>query len=249
MPTSMSFDQHLEGFGVALERFADHVEAAGLDASVPPCPGWTALDLIAHQGAVHRWAAGAFRGENLAWEPIEAAARASADPVAWLREGAAALTSTLLSVDDDAEAVTFLHDAPAPRRFWARRQCHETTMHAVDALAAALGRLPQPGETWIGRDLALDGIDELLLGFLPRSKSRLRSPEPVTIAVRLRDADHGFTVRVSDEPPVSTRVDGAPEGDLTIEGTALQVYLALWHRTDDLRDSSIWPLWGSAAVL
>ena len=36
----------------------------------------------------------------------------------------------------DLEAFVFLNDAPAPRQFWARRQCHETTIHAVDMSGA-----------------------------------------------------------------------------------------------------------------
>jgi hypothetical protein len=34
--------------------------------------------------------------------------------------------------------------------------------------SAALGRLPHPAETMINEELAADGIDELLRGFLPR---------------------------------------------------------------------------------
>ena len=248
MPTDLSFEQHLTGFHTAMLELARHAGRSGLDVPVPSCPEWTVRRLIGHQGAVHRWAAASFRGEDLEWTPIEKAGRSSSDPVDWLRDGAIALVRTLVDAADDAEAPVFLHDAPPPRRFWARRQCHETTMHAVDVLAAALGRLPRADETWLDRDLALDGIDELLLGFVPRSKSRLRSAEPVTIAVVPTDAEHSFTVRVTDEPPVSTRVEGRATGDLVIEASAVQLHLALWHRTDEV-ESDIWPLWHDSAVL
>ncbi|MCZ9346869.1 maleylpyruvate isomerase N-terminal domain-containing protein, partial [Streptomyces sp. TRM76130] len=36
---------------------ASAAEAAGSDAEVPHCPGWRVRDLVAHTGAVHRWAA------------------------------------------------------------------------------------------------------------------------------------------------------------------------------------------------
>ncbi|MCW2816874.1 MAG: maleylpyruvate isomerase family mycothiol-dependent enzyme [Nocardioides sp.] len=248
MPTDLSFEQHLTGFHTAMLELARHAGRSGLDVPVPTCPEWTVRRLIGHQGAVHRWAAAAFRGEDLEWTPIEKAGRSSSDPVDWLRDGAIALVRTLVDAPVDAEAPVFLHDAPPPRRFWARRQCHETTMHAVDVLAAALGRPPRADETWVGRDLALDGIDELLLGFVPRSKSRLRSAEPVTIAVLPTDAEHSFTVRVSDEPPVSTRVEGRATGDLVVEASAVQLYLALWHRTQEV-ESDVWPLWHDSAVL
>jgi uncharacterized protein (TIGR03083 family) len=253
VPTNLTFAQHLTGFHTAMTAFARYAGEAGLDVDVPPCPDWTVRRLIGHQGAVHRWATGAFRGEDLDWVPMEKAGRSSPDPVEWLRDGAIALVETLVRAADDAEAVTFLHDAPAPKFFWARRQCHETTIHAVDTLAAALGRLPRAEETWLGdeagRDLALDGIDELLLGFVPRSKSRLRSSEPVTLAVLPTDAAVSWTVRVTDEPPVTTRLeDASATGDRTITGTCAQLYLALWHRTDEV-ESDIWPLWQDSAVL
>lgn len=249
VPTDLTFAQHLTGFHTAMVELARYAGRSGLDVPVPSCPEWTVRRLIGHQGAVHRWAAGAFRGEDLDWTPIEKAGRSSDDPVEWLRDGAIALVKTLVDAPEDAEAVTFLHDAPPPRAFWARRQCHETSIHAVDVLAADLGRLPRADEVpWITREVALDGVDELLLGFVPRSKSRLRSETPVTIAVRLTDADHSFTVEVTSEPPVTTRVDGPAEGELSIEGTAAQLYLALWHRTDELT-SDIWPLWHDTAIL
>lgn len=251
MPTTRTFEQHLGGIHQAMTELARHAATSGLDVAVPTCPEWTVRRLIGHQGAVHRWAAGSFRGEDLEWQPIEKAGRSSADPVDWLRDGAIALIQTLVAAPLEAEAPTFLHDAPPPRLFWARRQCHETTIHAVDVLSAALGRLPLAEETWLGddrgRDLAADGVDELLLGFVPRSRSRLRSPEPVTVAVRLTDAEHSYTVRVSDEPPVTTRHDGPSSGDLTVEGSAAQLYLWLWNRTDELVSDAT-DLWRTMVV-
>lgn len=236
VPAQLTFSQYLAGVHEAVQHLARAAARSGLDVDVPSCPEWTVRRLIGHQGAVHRWATGSFDGRDLEWAPVEKAGRSSADPVEWLRDGAIALVKRLVDAPDDAPAPTFLHDAPAPRLFWARRQCHETTIHAVDVLAAALGRLPRADETWIGPDVALDGVDELLLGFVPRSKSPLRSDPPVTLVVRPTDADVAWTVRVSDEPPVSTRHDGSAEasGDLTVEGTGVQLYLWLWHRTDEL---------------
>ncbi len=248
MPSSLTFDQHLAGFHAAMTHFARHAHDAGLDVPVPTCPEWTVRRLIGHQGAVHRWSAGSFRGENLEWPPIEKQGRSSSDPVEWLRDGAVALVRTLVAADDEAQAAVFLHDAAPAKYFWMRRQCHETTMHAVDALAASLGRLPTTGETRISVDVALDGIDELLLGFVPRSTSVLRSPEPVTIAVLPDGADHSFTVGLTpDAPPVSERHVGRASGDLVAEADPVTLYLALWHRAE--LDSAIWPLWHDSRVL
>ena len=78
--------------------------------------------------------------------------------------------------------MVFLKDAPPPRRFWARRQAHETTIHSVDAVAAALGRWPTASDVTIDPVLAADGIDELLTGFITRGKGRLHTAEPYTRA-------------------------------------------------------------------
>lgn len=251
VPTDLSFAQHLAGFHAAMLELARYAGRSGLDVPVPACPEWTVRRLIGHQGAVHRWAAASFRGEDLEWTPIEKAGRSSNDPVEWLRDGAIALVRTLVDADDDAQAPTFLHDAPPPKRFWARRQCHETTIHAVDVMGAALGRLARAEETWISHEVALDGIDELLLGFVPRSKSPLHSPEPVRVAVRPTDAERSYSVLVGAQAPVATRHDdgatgGAP-GDLVVEGTAVQLYLWLWNRTDEL-DSDATDLWRTMVV-
>lgn len=248
MPTDLTFTQHLAGLHTAMLELARHAGRSGLDVPVPSCPEWTVRRLVGHQGAVHRWAAATFRGEDLEWTPIEKAGRSSSDPVEWLRDGAIALVKTLVDAPDDASAPVFLRDAPPPKRFWARRQCHETTIHAVDVLGAALGRQAQAAETWVTRDVALDGVDELLLGFVPRSRSPLRSAEPVRVAVRPTDAERSYSVLVGEEPPVTTRHDdGDAPGDLVVEGTSAQLYLWLWNRTDEL-ESDATALWRTMIV-
>ncbi|GAB6986570.1 maleylpyruvate isomerase family mycothiol-dependent enzyme [Nocardioides pyridinolyticus] len=218
---------------VAFVRYADR---AGLGAPVPTCPDWTVRDLVAHQGMVHRWAASLVRGEaDVEPDAFEAAGRADPDPLEWLRDGVIELAEALTAAPDDVRAPVFLNDAPGPREFWARRQCHETTVHAVDALAASLGRSPDATETWIERDLAVDGIDELLGGFLARPRSRLRCEEDAVLVVAPDDAADWWLVRLSPRPPVTTRLVGTsatvPDADWTLEGSAVDLYLSLWNRT------------------
>ncbi|CAN5673888.1 maleylpyruvate isomerase family mycothiol-dependent enzyme [soil metagenome] len=250
VPTHLSFEQHLSGFREAMRAMCRYADRAGLDVDVPPCPEWTVRRLIGHQGMIHRWARANLRGESIEVEATEKAGRSHADPVDWLRDGAIDLVTTLVAAAPDVDALVFLHDAPPARLFWARRQHHETTMHAVDTLAAAHGRLPTAAETWISPEVALDGIDELVLGFVPRSKSQLRvgaGEAPVTIAIRPTDAEHSYTVRVTEAPPVVARVDGRADGDLVVEAPSAPLYLALWHRTDEV-SSDIWPLWRGSAI-
>lgn len=240
MPTRLTTDEHLDGLRAAVVGLARYAERAGLAAPVPTCPEWTVLDLLAHQGMVHRWAAALVRGEMLDDEEVagfEAAGRDAADPLAWLRDGAVEVTRAVTSAPADREAFVFLNDAPAPRGFWARRQCHETTIHAVDALAAALGRAPRAEETWIDPVLARDGIDELLAGFLTRPRSRLRCDEEAVLAVVPDDAAEWWEVSLGPRPAVVTRhassYDEDTDPDWELTGSSVDLYLRLWNRGED----------------
>ncbi len=239
MPTHLTPEEHLAGLRDAVVAFVRYVDRAGPAAAVPTCPAWTVLDLVAHQGMVHRWAAALVRGERPDDEAVaafEAQGRAGTDLVGWLRDGALEVTRAVAEAPEDRAAPVFLHDAPAPRRFWARRQCHETTIHAVDALSASLGRPPRADETWVDPALALDGIDELLGGFLTRPRSRLRCEEDALLAVVPEGATDWWAVALGPRPAVVTRhrtpYDGAADPDWEVTGSAVELYLRLWNRTD-----------------
>ena len=153
---------------------------------MPTCPEWTVRDLVAHQGMVHRWATALVRGERPTDEEVaayETAGAAAADPLAWLGDGAAELARSITDAPDGPRGAGLPERRAAGPGFWARRQCHETTIHAVDAMAASLGRPPRPDEVWVDPDLAGDGIDELLGGFLTRPRSRLRCDEDALLVV------------------------------------------------------------------
>jgi len=246
MPTTLSFEEHGEGLGNAWSVLRDNAARAGLEATVPSCPGWTVRDLVAHQGMVHRWATGAVRGQrdDAGTDAIAAAGLGSDDPLGWFDEGARDLLAALALAPDDPGLPFFLHDAAPGKAAWARRQCHETSMHAVDAMGAAMGRAPKAAETWVRPALAHDGVDELLCGFVPRRKVALRSDRPYLVVVRATDTGGAWTMRVSGDPVVTT--PGEPDraaaethtGDLDraveISGTAAELYLGLWNRGDEI---------------
>jgi uncharacterized protein (TIGR03083 family) len=243
----MHLEQHLAGIRTAVDAFTRHATAAGLDAPVPTTPDWDVRRLVAHQGLVHRWACATVLGEEIDQDAVERAGLEADDPVAWLRDGAARLVEALQHAPDDLSTFVFLADAPPAKRFWARRQCHETTIHAVDALAADLGRYPRAADTWIERDVALDGIDELLTGFLPRPRSRLRTEEPTTVAVLPEDADQRWLVTVTERPPVTERGSGDATADVVLHGSAVALYLTLWNRSDEVSAEGIDELWAAGA--
>jgi uncharacterized protein (TIGR03083 family) len=239
VPTQLTTAQHLAGLSEAMRAFVRYADRAGLEAWVPTCPDWTVLDLVAHQGMVHRWAAALLGGARPTDDEVaayEASGRGSEHPLGWLADGAAALAEAVNGASDDVEALVFLNDAPPAREFWARRQCHETTMHAVDALAASLGRPPRPDEVWIDPELAGDGIDELLGGFLTRPRSRLRCDEDALLVVAPDDLADWWEVAMGPRPAVTTRRttgDEPPDdADWELTGGAVELYLRLWNRTE-----------------
>jgi uncharacterized protein (TIGR03083 family) len=236
-PLGLTLDALGEALGAASTVLRANAMAAGLDAPVPTCPDWTVLDLVAHQGMVHRWATSHLRGQPIdPPEPLEREGRESADLLGWFDDGATALLQAIVDAPDDLDALVFLEDAPAPRLFWARRQCHETTIHAVDALGARLGRPARADETWIKPAVALDGIDELLVGFVTRRRKAASPDSPVRLLVRPDEADVAWLVDLAPGRPISTRrvEPASPEGvgaDHALVGDPVDLYLRLWSRS------------------
>ncbi len=242
--------RHLDGLRTAALALVRYADRAGLEAPVPTCPGWTVRDLVAHQGNVHRWAVANLRGDTNDRDAVEREGRSAADPLQWLRDGTIEFAQAVSEeVPAGVRPLVFLAaaDPAAPREFWARRQCHETTIHAVDALAAALGRQPVASETWIDPVIALDGIDELLTGLMPRPRSRLRAEEVMRVVVQADGGGGTWLVEVSQQPPVTTRLDPAaalPAYDVLLAGECVALYLTLWNRGDEPGTvGGSWELW------
>ncbi len=232
MPTHLTIDEHMQALRHAGQALRTAASTAGLDAKVPTCPAWDVAALVTHQGLVHRWAAANLRGDKSHDDATTVAqAKAAPDLLAWFDEGLGALLETIVATPDDAKAMVFLKDTPPPRRFWARRQAHETTIHSVDATAATLGRWPTAADVGIDAEVAADGIDELLMGFITRGKGKLRTERPTTLLVRT-DEGRAWTVQLADGPTVTTPGETAPP-DAVFSGSAVQLYLALWNRSDD----------------
>ena len=232
-PELPSVDDYLASLDAAVDRMAVWSRAAGPDAPVPTCPGWTVRDLLAHQGMVHRWATAVVRADPAGVDDVavEAEGRAAGNPVAWLLDGAGPLVAALQAAPDDLAVMTFLKQAPPARQFWARRQCHETTVHALDALAARGQRPLTSDDVWLSTDLATDGVDELLVGFWQRRTKGPRSETPYTATVSVTDGP-AWRLDVTDQAPVTRRHDSHDglAGARTLSGTAADLYLALWNR-------------------
>jgi uncharacterized protein (TIGR03083 family) len=206
---------------------------AGPQAPVPTCPGWTVGDLLRHTSFVHRWAAGYVEHALVEMVPEpsedELARTGPADEelMDWAEESHQHLVSVLRAAAPDVQCWTFL-PAPSPLEFWARRQAHETAVHRVDAqLAAAM-----PLGT-VRTELALDGIDELLFGFLSRRR-RPAADDARPARVHLEDtvSGRGWSLLTgAGWLEASAAVPGeAAAAELTVRGAAGDLYLWLWNR-------------------
>jgi uncharacterized protein (TIGR03083 family) len=216
----------------ALRREGERLgEAAGetdLDTPVPTCPEWRMRDLVRHIGDVHRWARAHVaerRSEPIGRrELVEVAGPLpnDADLLGWFRDGHARLVQTLETADPDTQCWSFL-PAPSPVAFWARRQAHETGIHRADA--------ESPGGpdriTPFPRDFAVDGIEELLFGFLSQPDGSERDGPPRTLALRATDAGVDWLVRLGEGARAS-RGDG--RADCSVRGEASDLHLLLWNR-------------------
>jgi uncharacterized protein (TIGR03083 family) len=213
------------------------VERGDPGASVPTCPDWSLRELVQHTSGVHRWATRVVRERSSG--PIDEELEAVAggwpgdeDLAPWFRAGHALLVDALRSAPDDVECWSFLQ-APSALAFWARRQLHETVIHRVDAELAsggARGAGSPRSVSHVPVDVAVDGIDELLTGFLPRRSSRLKPASPATIAVQPTDADAAWLVTAGPEGATTERTASA--ADVLVRGPAADLYLLVWNRRD-----------------
>lgn len=234
----MEIAEHINVIAEHGAALADAAERAGLEARVPPCPGWTVRDLVGHQGQVHRWA-GTYVLTGRTDPGLELEDVPADELLTWFRQGHARLVDALKNAPADLVSWSFL-PAPSPLAFWARRQAHETTIHRADAEAAAGTQLD------VDPVLAVDGIDELLLGFYGgRGRGRLRSDPPVTVGIRTTDAgrDDAWSMVIGPDGRETSR--GQATGDCVVTGTASELYQFLWNR----RDRSAVQIEGDATVL
>lgn len=225
-----------------------------LDSPVPTCPGWDLAALLRHQGFVHRWATRYVTEglEESVDEPPEAEILSGGTPddalAAWFDDGWETLAAALEKAPATLRCWTFL-PAPDARTFWARRQAHETTIHAADGHAAVIARGVSRPPLPIAAPFAVDGIDELLL-FFARDRDPVEGPR---LLVEAADTGDRWDIVVGKESVLSRRGWAGP-GSCVVVAPAADIYLALWNRSplDPLvaeGDASVARAWAGAATL
>jgi uncharacterized protein (TIGR03083 family) len=221
--------------------FLDHLvtEAArlrtaageGLDARVPTCDGWVVRDVVEHVAEVYEHKLRCVELAGPAPEPWPPVWPPDRDPLAWFDDALDRLLSALRSTSPSAPSWTWLPEDQTAG-FWARRMAHETAVHRVD-VDLAHGREVTP----VDADLALDGVDEVLLLMLAGDWTGDEQPDltgDVTVAagdrvwaVDMQEALVGVTAWRRD-PGAGGRASGTE-----VSGEPSDLLLWLWGRADD----------------
>ncbi len=233
---SMSLPAYIRAIESEGKRFADAAAMSRFDEVIPTCPDWVMRDLVRHLGEIHLWAAANIVAPKPHWLHVsqlsdlqrywpDLAARWPSDEelIAWYRATLANLVAVLASAPLDVQAFTFL-PAPSPLMMWARRQASEIAIHRFDAESA------QGVRSHFDPDFAADMLDELISGFAPLYKSATSADKGV-LEVVAADAQQRWWVTMGPGGVTTSRTGG--RSDLTVTGTAAELYLLLWNRTSD----------------
>jgi uncharacterized protein (TIGR03083 family) len=205
------------------------VSAPVLAAKVPTCPEWTVNDLVSHVAHVYLHKVECMR-HNAAPDPWPPGGTQEGSQLELLHRGFAELMAEFEARPAQAPAYTW-YEPERTVGFWLRRMAQETVIHRIDAeLAAGVESLPVPD------DLALDGIDEVLVIFLAWASEKW--PEDFTEVLgeaasgSVGVASGGRRWRVSWEPSGLVRVvqDGVA-AQAEISGTPEAVLRWVWRRS------------------
>jgi uncharacterized protein (TIGR03083 family) len=222
----METQQYLDQLAQNSARLADAAAAAGVDAPVPSCPGWTVTDLLDHVVRGDDWARRIVeQGRTGSTDRVQ---HAEPDPslqgdalVQAFRDGADALVAELSSVSPDTPVWTF-SSTNRTAAFWQRRRSQETAIHRYDAELAA--GTPTP----LDAALAVDGIDEILTVFLPRLADNFGPMGDGTVHLHCTDVD-GEWLFARRDGEITVTAEHA-KGDVAARGTASDLLLFLWRR-------------------
>jgi uncharacterized protein (TIGR03083 family) len=210
------------------------VAARDLAASVPSCPGWTVTDLVRHVAEVYLHKVHAM--EHNDWPRDWPPDFAGEAPLALLERAYGELAAQFGARDPGDPAKTW-YEPDQTVGFWIRRMAQETVIHRLDGeLAAAEPLAPIPD------DLAVDGIDEVLVIFLDYGSHRWREEfasvlketagAPVRIAVDPPRPGASWLVSNSDAG-VDARPDGSGAAVATVSGRPDALLRWLWGRGAD----------------
>jgi uncharacterized protein (TIGR03083 family) len=242
MNPELSADRGRQALQDHIRQLAERTRAAGADAPVPTCPGWTVTSLAEHVGQTLHWVAEIV--ERRITDPAELPAEVAelpADPgtwPAWL-SGAAARAAGACSGEALAAPVfNAAGDDRTGARFWLDSLLNEAVVHGFDAAAAA------GHDHYVDTDVAAALITNHL-AMLTSPTWTARRPDS---AAALRGTGQTLLWLATDEPGLEWRLERHPGGarrqpgggtaDVTVQGPAKSLLLVLTRRL---------PLTGEAA--
>lgn len=238
MSPELSAERRREALQDHTERLAECARAAGSEASVPTCPGWTVSNLVEHVGQTQHWVSEIVERRitdpaELPTEMVELPAEPQAWP-AWL-SGAAARAATACS-DTALEAAVFnaAGDSRTGAQFWLHSLLNEAVIHGFDAAAAA-------GHD---HDLDADIAAELITNHLTMLASPTWAAQRPESAAAMRGNSETLHLHATDEPSLGDagewHIERHPDGvrwqprhgtaDVTVRGPAKSLLLVLTRR-------------------
>jgi len=231
----MDIARHVTAIEQEAQLFAAAARRSELDAVIRTCPGWDMRDLVRHLAEIHLWAAAQVSNRaaklwvddlselSAYWPDLAVFWPSDDELIDWYLQTNANLVRELRNAPADLECRTFL-SAPSPLAMWARRQAHETAVHRYEAERA--GRTETSFDPWF----AADGIDEMLVAFAPRG-SEFSIGSPATMAIQTNDTNDQWHVTMTPNGITTSRGQGPAE--VTLTGSASDLYLTVWNRGDD----------------
>jgi uncharacterized protein (TIGR03083 family) len=216
-------DRMFDVLATDLDRL-DAVDEATLDRPVAACPGWTALDVLAHLGVIHRRLVGMLvDGEPFAMLVEQPPPPPADEVVAWRRQVSREAYDALRGRDLDGPTMTWF--GPATVRVWVRRMVHETAIHRWD-VEAAIGA-PAPLDPDVGVD-SVDELFEVFAGQVPPHRWAAMAPDGATIHAHATDAPGEWLLRLG--PDGLTVTPEHAKADAGARGPASDLALVLWSR-------------------
>jgi uncharacterized protein (TIGR03083 family) len=217
-------------------RLAAEARLGDLATPIPTCAGWSVGDCVAHTAAVYQHKVACMRlGRRPGDDEYEHEAPPGLDVLEWFDRSLATLLTELRARGPDAPAYTW-HPPDQTVGFWYRRMAQETAVHRVDIEDAHRATTP------IDRELAVDGIDELLDAFMSDGWETVSPDEWGSIDLH---AGEGKTIAVHsggrtwrstlgpDTIVLRQGDDDDPAANATVTGEPEAVLLWLWGRRPD----------------
>jgi uncharacterized protein (TIGR03083 family) len=221
--------RYLECLASDAARLRD-VAGRDLTARVPSCPEWSAADLVRHTAVVYLHKAECMR-LNAFPQPWPPPGLAFEEPLALFDRGYADLIGEFDAREPGETTVTW-YPPEQTVGFWVRRMAQETVIHRVDAELSqneAQGPIPT--------DLAIDGVDEVLMRFVGYFSTVYRSEFGDLLddcdgrAVHLRAGDRSWLAQLTTEGVQVSAGDG--DAAATVSGEPDVVLTWLWRRAGD----------------